>query len=1107
MGRTAASQPTPRPMVDGTLDAALALAADGYPVFPVIPGGKRPATRHGVKDASTDPAQIRAWWRHSPTANVAVACGGTARLVVVDVDPRHGGTTAALEARLGIRLPATRTVATPGGGLHLWFRWPVGADLPRNSAGVIGPGIDIRSAGGYALAPPSVVGDGAYRWADEREPVEAPPELVEAAGAPSPPPQPLPDDYEAPAITPGTTGTPWGCAVLARALGAIRSAGEGTRHDVLLAQARLVGGAVASGHLADREGRIAELVAASVASGHEARDAGTTARDGVAYGHAAPITPRGGVGAVRPPLASRARPALYEGTPGALPDNILPLHVAEALVRRTVREHLAGAIPVPSAPTAQRLDGSHEQIEPVRVVIASAGTGVGKTHIAAEEIAHSEARVAWTAPSHALIGVAVKELSDAGVNAGDFAVQAPRSADPTSRGYCCRTEVEPDLLATCSGLNRWVASLACASCPWGSEAMARLAEEAGDPEKAAAIRRQAADDFGPVDAHCEACPWQLQMAAVRAARIAICTHAAYSPSLMAGRDLLVVDEAPATTRSITVTGAAMSEWAEAGGLAPATLRAEANRLDRRAAAARRRHDEPTAMQLEADAAEARTAAMRVEAELRPGLDDLWSGTRDAMPLTGTVPAPGSVRDAIRRLASITTWRQDRAAAWERWHGGWGVEAELPLRALADLVWAAEHEGALTVTATGLHATVPTTLGGELLEGSERCVVLSATPPAELAAAADVVVSAPVDQGQVVSLFPTMAMGATGTHAPERAGRYARTVRQLRAAQVRELGVEPWVLTLMRAEEEAEADLHWGAHEGRNDFGGRAGLITGMWRQPPAAEAATYSAARVVALAAGADPAEWPEWDGERATAGELVEVGPGLWVRSTTRLPRNSAIRRWFLDFYAARVAQAAGRARGARHVAADGPPLPLWLVMPPLPLAQHGLRVVAVREVPSGVGRTWEGGGWNPHQRLQADRRARIGVALCRREGVADPTERAVRRACHRLGMKGPGAKTWPKLVAAGILDLGTDEEIEASVDRLLAEAEARAGTGAAAEEVRSNLAELVREALAADAEAGDHGGARTAAVWILAAVLGILPTELAWAQQVPALAGAPPG
>src|SRR6516225_2394365 len=52
--------------------------------------GKHPRTRHGLKDATTDPAVIRAWWAEWPHANGAIDCGRSG-LFVVDVDPRNGG--------------------------------------------------------------------------------------------------------------------------------------------------------------------------------------------------------------------------------------------------------------------------------------------------------------------------------------------------------------------------------------------------------------------------------------------------------------------------------------------------------------------------------------------------------------------------------------------------------------------------------------------------------------------------------------------------------------------------------------------------------------------------------------------------------------------------------------------------------------------------------------------------------------------------------------------------------------------------------------------------------------------------------------------------------
>ena len=60
---------------DRNLRAALAYAKAGWRVFPCIPGEKVPATSHGVKDATTDPAQIRAWWARNPGRNVAIATG------------------------------------------------------------------------------------------------------------------------------------------------------------------------------------------------------------------------------------------------------------------------------------------------------------------------------------------------------------------------------------------------------------------------------------------------------------------------------------------------------------------------------------------------------------------------------------------------------------------------------------------------------------------------------------------------------------------------------------------------------------------------------------------------------------------------------------------------------------------------------------------------------------------------------------------------------------------------------------------------------------------------------------------------------------------------
>jgi hypothetical protein len=142
------------------LAAALALAEQGLPVFPVKPRSKVPATVDGFKSATVDAEQLRAWWERWPNANVGVPTGAVSGFVVLDVDARHGG-LASLE-KLRDRLPKTAQVLTGSGGFHHWFRY---AGELRNSAGLLGVGLDVRGDGGYVVAPPSVHETGnPYKW-------------------------------------------------------------------------------------------------------------------------------------------------------------------------------------------------------------------------------------------------------------------------------------------------------------------------------------------------------------------------------------------------------------------------------------------------------------------------------------------------------------------------------------------------------------------------------------------------------------------------------------------------------------------------------------------------------------------------------------------------------------------------------------------------------------------------------------------------------------------------------------------------------------------------------------------------------------------------------
>lgn len=132
-------------------DAAVALAEAGWPVFPVWADTKRPRTTHGHLDATTDVRQV-AQWAGLFNRNGAIATPTGNGLLVIDIDPRNGG-------RVPFWAPRTRMVKTQSGGIHLHYA--VDEDI-KSRAGLFGPGVDSKSAGGYVLIPPSP----GYEWAD-----------------------------------------------------------------------------------------------------------------------------------------------------------------------------------------------------------------------------------------------------------------------------------------------------------------------------------------------------------------------------------------------------------------------------------------------------------------------------------------------------------------------------------------------------------------------------------------------------------------------------------------------------------------------------------------------------------------------------------------------------------------------------------------------------------------------------------------------------------------------------------------------------------------------------------------------------------------------------
>ncbi len=151
-----------------TRDWALAYAALGWRVFPVVPRGKRPIYAGWQRDATTSPDLIARYWRADPGPNIGVICGEA--FDAFDIEAEHLASVRDWTVEHHLAFTETPIERSGRGGVHVLVS-PIGLGHGTNlylAGRHIG---ELKSTGGFIVVAPSLT-DAQYRWV--RSPLETP---------------------------------------------------------------------------------------------------------------------------------------------------------------------------------------------------------------------------------------------------------------------------------------------------------------------------------------------------------------------------------------------------------------------------------------------------------------------------------------------------------------------------------------------------------------------------------------------------------------------------------------------------------------------------------------------------------------------------------------------------------------------------------------------------------------------------------------------------------------------------------------------------------------------------------------------------------------------
>jgi energy-coupling factor transporter ATP-binding protein EcfA2 len=125
------------------------LLLKGYSVIPVGLDKRPLISWKEFQSRKATPEELVAWWNSYPDAQVGIVTGSISNLTVIDVES---------DGDFSLIKDKTYTVRTGGGGRHYYFQYE--KDF-KNAVRIL-PSVDVRSEGGYVVAPFSKTSKGSY---------------------------------------------------------------------------------------------------------------------------------------------------------------------------------------------------------------------------------------------------------------------------------------------------------------------------------------------------------------------------------------------------------------------------------------------------------------------------------------------------------------------------------------------------------------------------------------------------------------------------------------------------------------------------------------------------------------------------------------------------------------------------------------------------------------------------------------------------------------------------------------------------------------------------------------------------------------------------------